>query len=378
MILHITNDYSGSTVYMNLIKELDNLGVKQIVYTPVKSETSIGKNKVELTVEGSKIIYSNILNLTWDRLFYRHKIKKVLKDIEQKVDLTQVSMIHAHTWYSDGGVAYMISKKYNIPYIVTIRNSDINVFYKYLPHERPFGRKIIDKAKRVLTISASYVPRVYHLKSLSVILNDLKGKFQVLPNGVDSFWIDNAIYDKKASVKNKSINILYVGNFTSGKRIDLLQQAILELNKRKAHNIKLHIVGGDGSAHNKVIGIINRNPDSFEYYGKVFDKGELKNIFRKCDIFAMPSRSETFGLVYVESMLQGLPILYTKDEGIDGFYDDNIGEKVSKDAGVNEIKEKLELMISKIDSYVIPTELIKKNHDWKLIAKEYVQLYSRR
>ena len=116
MILHITNDYSGSTVYMNLIKELDKLGVKQIVYTPVKSPTSIGRNKINLTISGSRIIYSNIINLTWDRFFYHLKIKKILRDIEQKVDLSKISMIHAHTWYSDGGAAYLISKKYKIPF----------------------------------------------------------------------------------------------------------------------------------------------------------------------------------------------------------------------------------------------------------------------
>jgi len=35
MILHLSNDYSGSTVYKNLIRELDN--VNQIVYTPVEA-----------------------------------------------------------------------------------------------------------------------------------------------------------------------------------------------------------------------------------------------------------------------------------------------------------------------------------------------------
>ncbi len=41
----------------------------------------------------------------------------------------------------------------------------------------------------------------------------------------------------------------------------------------------------------------------------------------------MPSRAETFGLVYVEALLNGLPILYTKNEGIDEMYD-NVGEAV--------------------------------------------------
>src|SRR5690606_42090359 len=119
-ILHVTNDFSGSTVYKNLVRELDNLGLSQIVYNPIKEKSRIGKNKIDLNVTDSEIIYSHILNKTNDRIFYKQKIKKILKDIESKVDLTKIRFIHAHTWYSDGGVAYLLSKKYNIPYSVTI------------------------------------------------------------------------------------------------------------------------------------------------------------------------------------------------------------------------------------------------------------------
>src|SRR5690606_10005283 len=156
MILHITNDYSGSTVYRNLISELDDLGLPQIVYNPIKEESRIGKNLIEFNVKDSEIIYSHILNKTTDRIFFRKKIKKIIRNIETKIDLKKISFIHAHTWYSDGGVAYFLSKKYNIPYIVTIRNSDLNVFQKYLIHERAFGRKILAKAKSVILIAASY------------------------------------------------------------------------------------------------------------------------------------------------------------------------------------------------------------------------------
>src|SRR5690554_437621 len=148
MILHITNDYSGSTVYKNLVGELDKLGLSQIVYNPIKEKSRIGKNKIDLNVTDSEIIYSHILNKTIDRIFYRKKIKKILKDIETKIDLSEIKMIHAHTWYSDGGVAYLLSKKYNIPYIVTIRNSDLNVFQKYLFHERSYGRKFLERAEK--------------------------------------------------------------------------------------------------------------------------------------------------------------------------------------------------------------------------------------
>ena len=61
-VLHISNDYSGSTVYKNLVQELDELGIKQIVYHPLRDLNRVGVNSVELTDSNSEIIYSPILN----------------------------------------------------------------------------------------------------------------------------------------------------------------------------------------------------------------------------------------------------------------------------------------------------------------------------
>src|SRR5699024_2595672 len=92
------------------------------------------------------------------------------------------------------------------------------------------------------------------------------------------------------------------------------------------------------------------------------------------DIFVMPSSHETFGLVYVEAMLQGLPILYTANEGIDGFYPESIGEK-RQTPTVQEIGEKLSVMIENLNGYSIPAEALKRNHDWAEIAKQYLSIY---
>src|SRR5690606_11803671 len=138
---------------------------------------------------------------------------------------------------------------------------------------------------------------------------------------------------------------------------------------------KLHIVGGDGNEMQKVLHQTEALPDLFKYYGKVYDKEQLLQIFRSCDIFAMPSRYESFGLVYVESMLQDLPVLYTHNEGIDGFYEEKIGEKVMG-FSAEEIKQKLETLMINFNNYSIPTEKLKKNHDWTLIAKMYQKIYN--
>ena len=152
-VLHISNDYTGSKVYKNLVSELDKLCLQQFVYTPIRDENKNGENDIEFKTIGSKIIYSQILNYHLDRIFYRRKIKKILNDIESKIDFSEIDIIHAHTWYSDGGVAYLLHKKYNIPYIITIRNTDLNLFQKYLIHERGFEMNILKNAMNIVLIA---------------------------------------------------------------------------------------------------------------------------------------------------------------------------------------------------------------------------------
>lgn len=371
-VLHIANDYTGSKVYKNLISELDNLGLYQSVYTPFRENSKIGKNIVLFKTGGSEIIYSDILNYHLDRILYRSKIKKILKDIKSKIDFTKVNIIHAHTWYSDGGVAYLLHKRYNIPYVITIRNSDLNVFQKYLLHERAFGMNILKNAQNIILISASYKERVLNEKSLQSIKSNIQDKLMIIPNGVDDFWINNRVYAKK-KIDYDKINCLYVGRFTKGKNVDLLQYAIKELNTESI-NIHLHLVGGGGKDHEKVLRIVSENQDIMTFYGQVRDKNILKEYYSKADIFTMPSSFETFGLVYVEAMLQGLPILYTHNEGIDGFYDEKIGEKVFS-IKVSEIKNKILTFINNYDEYTIPTDKLIENHDWSKIALRYREIY---
>lgn len=373
MILHITNDYSGSTVYMNLVRELDNLGIPQIVYNPVREQNRVGKNSIIFKTEDSKIIYRPILNYHIDRYFYPWKILKILWDIQKQIDFTQIDFIHAHTWYSDGGVAYQLSKKYNIPFMVAIRNTDLNLFQERLKYLHPFGRKILVAANKIILISVSYRERVLEQESLKSIKAVLKEKIKILPNGVDPFWIENVT--TKPSAPKPIMKLLYIGNFNSGKNVLNLIKAVISLNSGEK-KCELDIVGGGGLQESEILKLIDQYPHLFNYHGKIYDKNELKDIFASCDIFAMPSRSETFGLVYVEAMTQGLPILYTENEGIDGFYDEPIGEKVSKGADENEIQKAILKMIDNYESYQIPIKKIVNNHNWKNIASTYNKIYN--
>ena len=66
------------------------------------------------------------------------------------------------------------------------------------------------------------------------------------------------------------------------------------------------------------------------FHGWKKSKEELLSAYQGADLFIMPSLRETFGTVYLEAMTQGLPCIYTKSEGIDGWFrDGEIGKAVS-------------------------------------------------
>lgn len=372
MILHIANDYSGSTVYMNMVMELDNLSIPQIVYNPIRDTNRIGKNNIELHTANSQIVYSLILSNYTDRVFYRNKVHKIVQDIEEKIDLSKISYIHAHTWYSDGGAAYLLSLKYNIPYIVAIRNTDINLFFKYFIHERQFGKKILLNAKKIITISEVYKERILQHKSLSSIKSIIESKLIVIPNGVDEFWINNKIDFIKRSNLEQS-KLLYIGKFDKGKNVVNLIKAVKKINQNSDTKLSLTLVGGGGNDETNVSELI-ASDSSINFEGKIFDKSVLLEIYKNHDFFVMPSKAETFGLVYVEAMLLGLPILYTANEGIDGFYKENIGEKILS-CDVIEIEKKIKRMLIHQKEYTIPTDKLITNHNWKNIVQEYKKLY---
>ena len=100
----------------------------------------------------------------------------------------------------------------------------------------------------------------------------------------------------------------------------------------------------------------------------------MKSLYRANRIFAMPSKSETFGLVYVEAMSQGLSVLWSQGEAIDGMFSEHIGESVNP-LSDNDIAAKLRNLLTHPDQYeTLPAETF-DTFRWNAIAKRYIDIY---
>lgn len=383
-ILHIANSYGGTEVYTNLIQSLDHLGVKQTVFVPLnpKNQNRIGNHMVPFSVSGSSIIYSTILK-TYHRYFYTAKISKITKEIEKKIDLSRVDLIHAGLFCSDGAVAYELYSQYKTPYIVAVRNTDVNTYYKKLFWKRTYFHAILEKAKNIVFLSPRYkktfLDNIKNKVNNKVAL-ELVEKSVVIPNGVDPFYLKNR--STKERKINSPIRIIFAGAFNKGKNILEVIYA-LDILINKGLNIDFKIIGK---------GLKFRKQDS-TYTTKIYElaserewievldykpKEELRQIFNKSDIFVMPSIPETFGLVYVEALSQGLPIIYAKGQGFDGYYS-NIGIGFGVNArDYNDIANKIEQIIDNYDqiSSNISKLDLEKDFDWGNIAERYLELYN--
>lgn len=362
-VLQICSYYTGTKLYHKLFTSLSALDVDENVYAFTSNSYKINESV------NYDINVSNCYN-RFDRMFFHLKHSKVFKDIEGKYEIEEFDIMHAHSLFSNGYIAYKLNQKYHIPYIVAVRNTDVNLFFKKMIHLRKTGLKILKNANKIVFISEpykestiqSYIPKEYR--------EDILRKSVVIPNGIDEFWLNNKNDYRTNTVKNE-IRLIYVGSIDKNKNIDTTIKAC-EILIKKGYKVCYTIVGD--MVNKEYEKVISRN--YFINYIPFCEKEELINYYKKNDIFVMPSKHETFGLVYAEAMSQGLPVIYTKGQGFDNqFIDGEVGFSVSYDSA-----EEIVESITKItDNYQkFSNNCLKKvnKFDWDKIAVQYLRIYN--
>lgn len=364
-ILHICNSYCSTKVHSELYSELDKIGVEQIIYSYPSLQSQVGNNRFD----GKHVVfvYSDVYR-KYHRIIFHKKIFDIVKDICRRIDMSTIDCIHATTLFSDGGVAYTLHKKFDIPYVVAIRNTDVNSFMNYAPQTWLMGRKVLAHANKLIFIS----PSMYKLFCRKWFFKDIAKKSAsktiICPNGINTYWLEHIQH----LPKENNAEILYIGRFDSNKNVLRLIQAFLQL-RNELPQIHLTLVGGKGEQEKAIIALAQANKEAISYMGPIYERADLQHIMYKSSIFAMTSIYETFGLVYVEALSQGLPILFTKGQGVDGFFADDIGVAVNP-RDTNAIIQGLRTLITKYDRYQGYRNVNFEQFRWSNIAKKYKEI----
>jgi len=309
MVLHINGNYPHHSLHGELVSKLADFGFEQHICIPMignKYRDVYRLNRLDVHYD-----YADIL--TWsDRILFLSKVKKIAKHIESSVDMKNIDCILAHTFYSDGAVARILGKKYGIPYSVAVRDTDINIHMKYRPYLDWLMQRIACEAKSIILITPSYREKILHK------IGALQGrKISIIPNAIDDFWFESGTFVRDFHVP---VELIFVGEINKRKNLNITFKIIKALNDR---GITSHFtVVGDGELAPKCktaakqLGVA----DCVSFQGWQNGKEKIKEYYEKSDIFIMLSFTETFGSVYIEALSQGLPIIYTRNQGVDGYF----------------------------------------------------------
>ena len=349
-----------------MIEELDKQGVENEVFVPVYDK------KIGVIKPNENVMVSECFS-KWNRIVFDYKQYKIIHAIEGNYNVSSFDLIHAYTLFTDGNVARILSAKYNIPYVVAVRNTDVNDFMKKRILLRPRGIDILKDASKIFFLSESYRKSMFEKYIPAKNQSEISKKVEIIPNGIDKFWFQNIYRERDYKeisyrIEKKKINLIYVGNIDKNKNIILTCKAI-DLLKKEGWKIDFIIVG---KIREKCIYNLIKK---YVYYFSPMPKEKLIKIYRNADIFVMPSVFETFGLVYAEAMSQGLPVIYTKDQGFDGqFLEGTVGYHVSS-TDEKEVAEKIK-MIAKdyVDISKHSLNCVEK-FNWNTICNLYTMIY---
>lgn len=289
-------------------------------------------------------------------------LKWFVKGIKLGKAYSETNIIHAHGGVLNGTLAYFISKKLNVPFIVT-------------EHTGPYSRILNSWVK-------SKISKFVFNKAAKVLVVSEYQKNEVLKLGIPADKVEvsyNPVNTEtfKTSLENDSKTIAFVSRldeFKGGLRTVKAFHQITE----KYSEYKLAMVGeGEETAAIEAYVIANNLSDKITLKGTL-TKLQIAEVLGSSSFFVFPSRHETFGLVVAEALSCGLPVVCTSLTSPKEFINDKNGILVSPD-NIDEIVKGMETMIANREMY--NSELIHSQIEERFGLENFgrylIELYNR-
>jgi D-inositol-3-phosphate glycosyltransferase len=239
------------------------------------------------------------------------------------------SLVHSHYWYS-GSVALKLKDHLEIPMVHNCHSLG-RVKYEVLNESKPdfADMRLLEEElilKRANAIIASTPQEVKNILDLYKVTGE---NIELIRTGVDKRLfrpIAEEIAIKETGLNFKNI-VLFVGRITKAKGLRILVKAIARVKNKFNEEMKLIVIGGDvsGVMHSKaeskekkrlkrLIKKLDLEEDVI-FLGSV-ERERLPYFYSIADVCVVPSLYESFGLVAVEAMSCGTPVIASKVGGL--------------------------------------------------------------
>ena len=322
--------FSGEFVHRHLIhfsKFADITAVVPLRYIPPKEVFSInpirGFSKISKWVKAinrTENLYKenlSVINLSYvslprpyfdyqDLFLFR---KLFFKRIKKLLGNKKIDLIYCH-WFRPGILlCKKLSEHYNVP-LVLDHHEDIRSLNKAFPKKYHKMFKLFELANKIV---------VHSEQNRQVLIEEAAKKGLVLPEVLKIYLGQNFIVKNKDKEFSKDdLKLICVSHLShTRKRIELLIKAISLVKKNSDFKKKLSLkIVGDGVLKNhyeKLAEDLLLN-DTVEFLGGK-NHSEIEKLLEESDLFILPSDYEPFGVVFIEALSKGVPVVTCKGNG---------------------------------------------------------------
>ena len=272
-----------------------------------------------------------------------------------------INVLHVHYAIPHAYAAYMAKKMLldediSIPIVTTLHGTDITLVGSH-PFYRPAVTFSINHSDCVTAVSES-------LKQDTLRLFDIKTEIKVIPNFIDTKKFENKEKPCERSLLAPTDDkiITHISNFRPLKRIN----DVIDVFEQISTNVssKLLMVG-EGPEKSKAMAYV-KSKGLNEKVVFLGNSNEIDKILCYSDLFLLPSEMESFGLVALEAMANGVPVISSNAGGLSEVNKHGFSGFLSDVGDVNSMaKNALELLLDE-----------EKLNKFKKQAKKQAQLFN--
>ncbi len=326
------------------------------------------------TVDGITIYHPRTIclprerSLLLDGFLYYLATRKTVRRIW---DEFRFDCIHVHGVIPDAVGTVMLNRKYRVPLVVNMHG---RLLSKTLFKRGPYGALAAFAFRRTDTVVTVGSHDAARLERLFPFMQDVR----TVHNGIDVEALDTAAGETRKNGDPHPL-LLTVARLIERKNQAAVIEAVAVL-KSEYPRLEYRILGA-GSNENVLRSLSSKLgvSENVKFLGPK-PRPEVYREMSRCDIFVMPSWDEALGVVYLEAMALGKPIIGSKGEGIADIVEDGRTGVLVDARDVAELTDKIRWLADNPETArgigAAGSDLVRSEYTWEVNARKAAALYS--
>lgn len=319
------------------------VGVRKLIRS---GWSSLQRYRVE-DEDGLRVVRSSYLKFPGSEKYniagWSRQCCRIYRKYEKQFGKPDLILAHSVTWA--GFAAYLIHREHEIPYVIVEHRSFFVWSSKearqmVLPHHIPLFDLAYTHCENLVLVSDSL------RTGIEALVPSVKKRIIVIPNMIR----EHQFLPPSEPRKSDPFVFIWAGRLEPVKGVDLLLEAVKLLSGTTDRRFLVRLAG-KGSLRQeleeqaRVLGV----NDKVSFLGRL-SREEMLMEYQGANCFVLPTRYEAFGVVLIEAMATGLPVIATRSGGPDTIVNRENGLLIEKD-NVDELADAMQYMLAHIDEY---------------------------